>query len=58
MERSDLMMNPRSSYFICGMTEFMNLAESTKKRIGDADYIMCPCTHCANTDSRQVEDVE
>jgi hypothetical protein len=40
------------------MAEFMNLAESTKKRIGDEDYIMSPCSHCANTESREVTDVE
>ena len=37
--------------FISGMIEFMNLAASTKRRIGDADYIMCPCTDCANIES-------
>jgi hypothetical protein len=58
MERSELMMNQRSSYFISGVVEFMNLVESTKKRIGDEDNIMCPCTHCANIESRVVADVE
>ena len=48
MERSRWMKNRKTADFISGMTEFMNLAESTKRRIGDADYILCPCTDCAN----------
>ena len=49
MERSRCMKNRKTADFISGMTEFMNLAESTKRRIGDADYILCPYTDCANT---------
>ena len=52
------MKNRRTIDYISGVTEFMNLAESTKRRIVDADYIMCPCTYCANTESREVADVE
>ena len=58
MERSEWMKNRRSSDFISGVTEFMNLAESTKKRIGHEDYMMCPCCHCANTESQEVTIVE
>ena len=36
----------------------MNLAKSTKRRIGNADYILCPCTDCANTESHEVAEVE
>ena len=57
MERSRWMKNRKTADFISGMTEFMNLAESTKRRIGDADYILCPCTDCANTKSHEVADV-
>ena len=42
MERSRWMKNRKTADFISGVTEFMNLAESTKRRIGDADYILCP----------------
>ena len=40
MERSRWMKNQKTADFISGVTEFMNLAESTKRRIGDADYIL------------------
>ena len=52
------MKNRKTADFISGVTEFMNLAESTKRRIGDADYILCPCTDCANTESHEVADVQ
>ena len=58
MERSRWMKNWKTADFISGVTEFMNLAESTKRRIGDADYILCPCTDCANTESHEVADVQ
>ena len=58
MERSEWMKNQRSSDFISGVIEFMNLAESTKRRIGDAYYILCPCTDCANIESHEVADVQ
>lgn len=58
MERSRCMKNQGTADFISGVTEFMNLAESTKRRIGDADYILCPCTDCANTESHEVADVQ
>ena len=58
MERSRWMKNRKTADFISGVTEFMNLAESTKRRIGDADYILCPCTDCANTESHEVADVQ
>lgn len=51
------MKNWKTVDFISGMIEFMNLAESTKRRIGDADYILCPRTNCANTESHEVADV-
>ena len=57
MERSEWMKNRRSSDFMSGVVEFMNLAESTKRGIGDAVYIMCPCTDCANIESHEVADV-
>ena len=57
MERSRCMKNRKTTDFISGVTEFMNLAESTKRRIGDVDYILCPCTDCANTESHEVADV-
>ena len=52
------MKNRKTADFISGVTEFMNLAESTKMTIGDADYILCPCTDCANTESHEVADVQ
>ena len=52
------MKNQKTADFIGGVTEFMNLAESTKRRIGDAYYILCPCTDCANTESHEVADVQ
>ena len=52
------MKNRITANFISGMTKFMNLVESTKRRIGDADYILCPCTNCANTESHEVADVQ
>ena len=52
------MKNRTTTEFISGVTEFMNLAESTKRGIGDADYILYPCTDCANTESREVADVQ
>ena len=58
MERSRWLKNQKTADFISGVTEFMSLAESTKRRIGDADYILCPCTDCANTESRVVADVQ
>ena len=58
MERSRWMKNRKTADFISGVTEFMNLAESTKRRIGDADYTPCPCTDCANTESHEVADVQ
>ena len=58
MERSRWMKNRKTADFISGVTEFMNLVESTKRRIGDADYILCPCTDCANTESHEVADVQ
>ena len=58
MERSRWMKNRKTVDFISGVTEFMNLAESTKRRIGDAYYILCPCTDCANTESHEVADVQ
>ena len=51
------MKNRKTAYFISGVTEFINLAKSTKRRIGDADYIMCPCTDCANIESHELADV-
>ena len=36
MERSRWMKNQKTADFISGVIEFMNLAESTKRRIGDA----------------------
>ena len=57
MERSRWMKNRKTADFISGVTEFMNLAESTQRRIGDADYILCPCTDCANIESHVVADV-
>ena len=42
MERSEWMKDQNTADFISGVIEFMNLAESTKKRIGDEDYIRCP----------------
>ena len=57
MERSRWMKNRKTVDFISGVTEFMNLAKSTKRRIGDADYILCPCTDCANTETHEVADV-
>jgi len=41
MEQSRWIKNKKTADFISGVTEFMNLAESTKRRIGDADYILC-----------------
>ena len=58
MERSQWMKDRKTANFISGMTEFMNLAESTKRRIGDEDYIMCACAHCHNTESREVAYVQ
>ena len=58
MERSEWMKAQRSSNFISGMTEFINLAESRKKRIGNEGYILCPCSCCANTESHEVSVVE
>ena len=58
MERSESMKDQNTVDSISGMTEFINLAESTKKRIDDADYILCPCADCANTESRVVADVQ
>ena len=52
------MKNRKTADFISGVIEFMNLAESTKRRIGDVDYILCPCTDCANTESHEVTDVQ
>ena len=57
MERSRWMKNRKTADFISGVTEFMNLAESTKKRICGADYILCPCANCANIESRVVTKV-
>ena len=51
------MKNRKTGDFISGMTEFMNLAESTKRRIGDVGYIPCPCTDCANIELHEVADV-
>ena len=58
MGRSRWMKNRKITDFISGMIEFMNLAKSTKRRIGDADYILCPCTDCANTESHKFVDVQ
>ena len=58
MERSEWMNVRNTADFISGVTEFMNLAESTKRRIGDADYILCPCANCANTKSCVVANVQ
>ena len=52
------MKNQKTEDFISGMTEFMDLAESRKRRIGDADYILYPCTDCANIESHEVADVQ
>ena len=52
------MKDRNTADFISGVTEFMNLAKSTKRRIGDADYILCACTDCANTESHEVADVQ
>ena len=52
------MNNRKTVEFISGVREFMNLAESTKRRIGDADYILCPCADCANIESHVVGDVQ
>ncbi len=52
------MKNQKTTDFISVLTEFMNLAESIKRRIGDADYILRPCTDCANTESHEVADVQ
>ena len=57
MERCRRMKNRKTADFISGVTQFMNLAESTKRRIGDADYILCPCADCANIESHVVADV-
>ena len=58
MERSRWMKNQKTTDFINGVIEFMNLTESTNRRIGDADYILCPCTDCANAESHEVADVQ
>ena len=58
MERSEWMKERNTADFISGVTEFMNLDKSTKKRISDVDYILCPCADCANTESRVVTDVQ
>ena len=57
MERSRWMKNRKTADFSSGVTKIINLAKSTKRRIGDEDYIMCPCTGCANTESHEVVDV-
>ena len=57
MERSLWMKNWKTADFISGVIEFMNLPKSTKRRIGDADYILCPCADCANTESHVVADI-
>ena len=58
MERSEWMRDRTTSRYRAGMEEFMVLAERTKKRIGEEDYILCPCKDCTNTVSIAIDLVE
>ena len=58
MERSEWMKDRRSSKFASGMTEFITLAERTKKRVRNDYYIPCPCKDCTNTVSIGIDLVE